>query len=67
MSISSSDQVSGPQHLVDLFHDGAQHLIELKRGREGLAQFVENGDFIAFGDVSSDARSAASFDAFERS
>jgi hypothetical protein len=42
-------------------------LVELKRGCEGLAELMENVDFIAIGDVSSDARSTASLDAFERS
>ena len=35
----------GLQEFVELFHDGAEHLIELQGGGEGLAKFVKYGDF----------------------
>ena len=46
------------QKLVDFFHDGAQDLIELQGGSEGLAKFVENRDFACFA-LFSPSRSAA--------
>ena len=52
------------QNLVDLFHDGAQDLIELQRRGEGLAQLVEDRDFGDFqGFRRGYARTPAPFDA----
>ena len=33
------------QEFIDLFHDGAQNLVELQRGGEGLTKFMEDGNF----------------------
>ncbi len=51
-----------PQKLVDFFHDGAQDLIELQGGSEGLAKLVENRDLARFAMFSSSARAAAPVD-----
>jgi hypothetical protein len=51
------------QELVDFFHDGAQDLIELQGGSEGLAQFVEHGDFAGFAAFSLNRRAAAALEA----
>ena len=37
--------MSGLQHLVNFFHDGAENLVELQGRRKRLAQFVEYRDF----------------------
>src|SRR5712664_3256422 len=37
-----------PQELVNLFHDGAENLIELQRRRQRLPQLLENGDLALF-------------------
>ena len=59
--------MSGLQHLVDFFHDRAQDLIELQRGGERLAEFVEDGDFVAFAGISGGATGiAAALHSFER-
>ena len=51
------------QELVDFFHDGAQDLIELQGGGEGLAEFVEHRDFARFALFSPDSCVAAPLDA----
>src|ERR1700722_16121160 len=56
-----------PQHLVDFFHDGAEDLIELQRRRERFSKLVKNCYLIGiFGQVQTNARAAASFNAGER-
>ena len=59
--------MSGPQHFVDLFHDGAKDLVELQRRGEGFAQLVEYGYFVGDSDGHVHTRSSAAFDAVEGS
>ena len=54
--------VVGPQKLVDLFHDGAENLVELQRGGERLAKFLEDRDFASFALFEGNAGIAAAFD-----
>ncbi|HWY78024.1 MAG TPA: hypothetical protein VN281_20585 [Verrucomicrobiae bacterium] len=50
-----------PQKLVDFFHDGAENLIELQRGRQRLAKFLKDRDFAGFSLFVGNRRVAAAF------
>ncbi len=54
-----------PQKLIDFFHDCAQNLIELERGGESLAKFVEHRDFARFALLSTCRNVAAPLDSAE--
>src|SRR6267143_34808 len=51
-----------PQELVNLFHDGAQNLIELQRGRQRLPQLLEDGDLALLALLGRHRGIAAAFD-----
>src|SRR6266850_7853110 len=51
-----------PQELVNLFHDGAENLIELQRRRQRLPQLLEDGDLALFALLGWHRRIAAAID-----
>ncbi len=55
-----------PQHLIDFFHNGAEDLIELQGGGEGLAELVENRDFAALGHVHPDTGALTALNSAKR-
>src|ERR1700730_10588083 len=56
-----------PQHLVNFFHDGAEHLVELQRRSQRLAKLVKYGYFVGvFWEVQTNTWASTSFYAGER-
>ena len=53
------------KELVDLFHDGAEYLVELKRRGKRFAELLEHGHFAGFARFRSTARIAAAVDVWK--